>query len=130
MNLGRASPTASVAAAVLPTVIMTVLSMLASAGTGTSALLLLPAVVFASCVGRASGLAAALVSFLALAFFFTPSGPAGETARREDVLALIVYMFVAVTTGSLVALSTSLRNRAVKHERDALLRLDLKEPAH
>jgi len=105
---------------------MTVLAMFISAGTGTSALLLLPAVVLASYVSRTCGLVAAVLSFGSLAYFFTPSGPAGETARREDVLALIVYLFVAVTTGSLVALSTALRNRAVKHERDALLRLDLK----
>jgi two-component system sensor histidine kinase KdpD len=62
-------------------------------------------VVFALALGLGAGPAAlaAVLSFLALNFFFIPPFHTFEVARGGHVLALFVYLGVAVVTGQLVA---------------------------
>jgi two-component system sensor histidine kinase KdpD len=72
-------------------------------------------VVGISVVGRLwAALAAAVVSFLLLNYFFTPPIHTWTVAESENVLALVVFLIVAVT----IALTV---DTAVRHTREAAL---------
>ncbi len=114
-------------AGLLPVGFATLLGVAVSADTTVAALLLLLAVVIAAVVGLGSGLLAAVAGFLALAAVFTPPSFAAAVRTTDDLVALATYLVVAVATGGLVARVTAARQRAELHEREARLRLDLKD---
>ena len=95
------------------------------------------AVVAASATGGTSGgLAASVLSFLALNFFFTPPLHTLSVGKTEDLVALVVFLVVAVVVGALLARAVEQRGRAERREREALLlqhlntRLLSGEPVH
>ncbi len=75
-------------------------------------------IVFLSAVwwGRGPGLAAGLLSFLALNYFFTIPYRTFRVASTEDVISLLVFLFVAEMTSRLVA---QLREREAEARRKA-----------
>ncbi|MEX2406685.1 MAG: ATP-binding protein [Actinomycetota bacterium] len=90
--------------------------------TASAALVYVLAVTGASAVaGLRAGLAASVLSFLALNFFFTEPVHTLNVAKPEDLVALAVFLVVSVTFGSLLASAVSQRTRAERREREALL---------
>jgi len=62
------------------------------------------AVVAATAIGGLwTGLASAILSFLGLNFFFTPPQHTFRVSKGEDLVALIVFLIVAVIVGTLLA---------------------------
>lgn len=127
-RLPRAAPApVRAVAALLPVAVATLAGVAVSADTTVAALLLLLAVVVSSAVGVRIGLVASVAGFLALAALFTPPSFAAAVRTTDDLVALATYLLVAVSTGWLVGRATALRRRAELHEREARLRLDLKD---
>ncbi len=91
----------------------------------TAALLLLVAVLGTSALGLAEGLAAAVVAFLALNWFFTEPTGSLKIQRGDDVVALIVFAVSAVIVGLIVERLEALRHAALRREQEARIRLDL-----
>jgi two-component system sensor histidine kinase KdpD len=80
------------------------------------------AVVAATAVGGLwSGLASAVLSFLGLNFFFTPPQRTFRVGKVEDLVALIVFLIVAVIVGALLARALEERDRAARRERETKL---------
>lgn len=71
--------------------------------------------------GLWSGLVAALLSFLGLNFFFTHPRHTFSVGRLEDVVALFVFLVVAVIVGGLFARIVAERGRAERREQEGLL---------
>lgn len=91
-------------------------------GTTAVALLYVLAVFAAAATaGIAGGVAASLLSFLALNFFFTPPFHTFAVASSTDAVALGVFLLVSVSVGLLLSLSVRERQRA--EMRGAELRL-------
>src|SRR5581483_10340514 len=67
------------------------------------------------------GLAAALLSFLGLNFFFTPPLDTFRVAKVEDWLALGVFLAVASIVGLLLARALEERARASRREQETRL---------
>ncbi|HEV3473956.1 MAG TPA: DUF4118 domain-containing protein [Actinomycetota bacterium] len=87
-----------------------------------AALLYVLAVVGASALGgRWAGVAASLISFLALNIFFTPPLHTFSVAKTEDLVALGVFLLVSVVVGALLSTAVSQRARAERREREARL---------
>jgi two-component system sensor histidine kinase KdpD len=83
-------------------------------------LLFLVAVVAISLVGRLwAALAAALVGSLLLNYFFTPPVGTWTIAETENVLALIVFLLVAVTVSVIVNLAGRRTQQAARARREA-----------
>lgn len=93
--------------------------------TTPAALVLLSAVIAAALFGRGAGLLAASTSAVALHVWFTPGVGLWEFTDRDELLALVTYVAVALVVGSLVARMSELRHRAEQGEREARIRLDL-----
>jgi two-component system sensor histidine kinase KdpD len=81
----------------------------------------LAVVIAAAWGGLPAGLAASVLSFLALNFFFTPPFHTLTVGQEEDVVALAVFLVVSVIVGSLVSRALSQRARAERREREARL---------
>lgn len=80
------------------------------------------AVVIAARVGGAlSGIAASLLSFLSLNFFFTPPLHTFVVAAPEDLVALLVFLLTSVIVGVLLSSAVSAKARAEKRELEARL---------
>ncbi len=91
-------------------------------GDASAASLYMLAVVTAAVVGGLwSGLAAAVLSFLGLNFFFTPPQHTFRVSKAEDLVALIVFLIVAAIVGALVARALEERDRAARRERETRL---------
>ncbi|MFL5735746.1 MAG: ATP-binding protein [Actinomycetota bacterium] len=99
-------------------------------------LYLLAVVVAAAVGGPWSGIAAAALSFVALNYYFTPPTHTFRVADASDVVALLVFLGVAVVVGALVAGAIAERERTELRENDLrlvnrfatwLLRADLDE---
>lgn len=88
---------------------------------GAVPLFLLSVVVAAAVGGAWSGLAASVLSFLSLNYFFTQPRHTLRVTHAEDVVALVVFLVVAVIVGSLLSRALAERERAVRAERDARL---------
>jgi two-component system sensor histidine kinase KdpD len=112
-----------VAAAVVPPAIVTLLAALPTrTSTTTAAVAYVLAVVLAAAGGGIiSGLAASVLSFLALNFFFTPPFDTFAVAKTEDLVALGVFLAVSATVGALLSRVLAQRARAERREREARL---------
>jgi two-component system sensor histidine kinase KdpD len=88
--------------------------------TTTAALVYVLAVTAAATLGGlAAGLAASLLSFLSLNFFFTSPFHTFIVTKPEDLIALVVFLLVSVTIGTLISTALSQRARAERREREA-----------
>lgn len=90
--------------------------------TASAAVVYVLSVTVASAVaGLRAGLAASVLSFLALNFFFTEPFHTLTVARPEDLVALVVFLVVSGIVGTLLSTAVSQRARAERREREALL---------
>jgi two-component system sensor histidine kinase KdpD len=97
----------------------------AQADLTTAALLLLVTVLAVGTLGFPAGLAAAIVGFLSLNWFFTEPTGSFKIHRTDDVVALIVFAASAALVGWTVQRLSSLRRTALQREAEAKVRLDL-----
>ena len=88
---------------------------------GATSLYVLAVVVASALGGLAAGLVSSILGFLALNFFFTEPLHTFAVADREDVTALVVFLFVALIVGSLVARLVDERERATRREQESSL---------
>jgi two-component system sensor histidine kinase KdpD len=80
------------------------------------------AVVFAARVGGAvSGVAASLLSFLSLNFFFTSPLHTFAVAALQDVVALLVFLVVAGVVGLLLSSAVEAKSKSQRRELEARL---------
>ncbi|HEX6261983.1 MAG TPA: DUF4118 domain-containing protein, partial [Actinomycetota bacterium] len=109
--------------ALVLTALPTLLAALpARASTATAARAYVLSVTAASALGGLrTGLAASVLSFLALNFFFTPPFHTLTVGRVEDVVALAVFLIVSGIVGTLLSRAVSQRARAERREREARL---------
>jgi two-component system sensor histidine kinase KdpD len=63
--------------------------------------------------GLVSGLAASVLSFVALNFFFTPPKHTLFVGKPEDIVALVVFLLVSATVGTLISTAIAQRARAM-----------------
>jgi two-component system, OmpR family, sensor histidine kinase KdpD len=88
--------------------------------TTTAALAYVLAVVAAAVAGGVwSGLAASVASFIALNFFFTPEVQRFSVQKKQDLIAVGVFLAVSATVGTLVSRVITQRARAERREREA-----------
>ena len=116
---GRA--TAAGAAILLP-IVATLVGVVFNLGPFAPPSLYLLAVVAAAAVGGPwSGLAAAALSFLGLNYYFTPPAHTLRVADASDIVALFVFLGIAVVVGSLFAGAVAERERTERRENDLRL---------
>jgi two-component system sensor histidine kinase KdpD len=90
--------------------------------TATAAQVYVVAVVAAARLGGfVAGASASLLSFLPLNYFFTPPLGTFNVDKAEDLVALVVFVGVAILVGGLV--STAIANRARSEKRELQARL-------
>jgi two-component system, OmpR family, sensor histidine kinase KdpD len=90
-----------------------------------AALVLLVTVLAVGTLGFSAGLAAAIVGFLALNWFFTEPTGSFKIHRTDDVVALAVFAASAAFVGWTVQRLSTLRRTALQREAEAKVRLDL-----
>ena len=114
-------PPLRVALAVIAAVgVASLLRLIPGISTTVAALVYVLAVVGATALGgQIAGLIAAPLSFLALNFFFTAPRYTFRVSKTEDLLALVVFLVVAVTVGTLLSLALSSRDRLQLRELEA-----------
>ena len=84
--------------------------------------LFLLAVVAAAVVGGIwAGVGSSVVGFLALNYFFTEPLHTFRVNDRDDVVAIVTFLVVALVVGSVVARAVDERLRATRREREARL---------
>jgi two-component system sensor histidine kinase KdpD len=84
--------------------------------------LFLLAVVAAAVVGGIwAGVGSSVVGFLALNYFFTEPLHTFRVNDRDDVVAIVTFLIVALVVGSVVARAVDERLRATRREREARL---------
>jgi two-component system, OmpR family, sensor histidine kinase KdpD len=106
------------AAIVLP-VLATVFASIVDLGPFGPPSLYLLAVVVASAVGGAwSGIAAAAVSLVGLNYYFTEPFHTLRVDKAADVVALLIFLLVAVVVGALFARAVADRERAERQEEE------------
>jgi K+-sensing histidine kinase KdpD len=117
------SPGRAVLAAVAAPLFATVLAIVLEpdSALGAVPLFLLGVVVAAAVGGVWAGLGSSVLGFLSLNYFFTAPRHTFRVARREDVLALVVFLVVAGVVGWLFARTIEARVRAETREREARL---------
>ena len=98
---------------------------LARADLTVAALLLLVTVLAVGTLGFPSGLAAAVVGFLSLNWFFTEPTGSFKIHRTDDIVALAVFAASAGLVGWTVQRLSTLRRTALQREAEAKVRLDL-----
>lgn len=90
--------------------------------TASAAVVYVLAVTGATAVaGLRAGLAASVLSFLALNFFFTEPFRTLKVANADDLVALGVFLVVSGIVGTLLSTALSQRARAERREREAVL---------
>ena len=115
-------PIRAAATAVLAPVIATVLALpLEGSRESATSLYLLGVVVAAAAGGLWAGLAAAVLSFLGLNYFFTPPRETFRVGKTEDLVALLVFLVVGAMVATLVARALAERDRATRRERESNL---------
>src|SRR5579864_7724006 len=113
---------AAVVLAALATGIASLPPLKSGATTTDAAMIYLLSVVAAALVGGLpGGLLASLLSFLGLNFFFTPPLRTFAVAKSEDLLALIVFLVVAVLVARLLTKTVAQRTRAERAAHEANL---------
>ena len=118
----RTSRFRSAAVAIAAPLAATLLGLSFHGGDASAASLYLLAIVAAAAVGGLwSGLASALLAFLGLNYFFTPPRHTFRVGEAEDLVALIVFLIVAVIVGALLALALDERTRATRREQETKL---------
>ena len=111
---------AAVAALALPAAATGLALAFGSTRASTATSLYMLAVVGAAAFGGvATGLAAAVVSFVGLNYFFTPPRHTLAVGKAEDLVALIVFLVVAALVGTLLAQALQQRARAQRAERES-----------
>jgi two-component system sensor histidine kinase KdpD len=86
------------------------------------AVLFLLAVVIAARVGGAvPGIAASVLSFLSLNFFFTPPFHTFRVAEPEDLVTLVAFLLTSVIVGLLLSSAVTAKSRAERRELEARL---------
>ena len=112
-----------VAAATIPAAVVTLLAV--PPGHPPSALVavvyVLAVVVAARLGGAISGAVASILAFLALNFFFTSPLHTFAVAEPEDLVALIVFLVVAVIVGLLLSSAVEAKESAQRRELEARL---------
>jgi len=99
---------------VLPGAATLLAALPAHISTTTAALTYVLAVTAAAAVGGlVSGLAASVVSYIALNFFFTAPLRTLAVGKPEDFVALVVFLLVSATVGTLISTALSQRARAI-----------------
>jgi two-component system, OmpR family, sensor histidine kinase KdpD len=88
---------------------------------GSISVYLLGVVVATALGGALAGIVGSALCFLSLNFFFTEPTHTFRVANDEDVVALVVFLVVALIVGSLVSRVLLERARAVRNEREARL---------
>ena len=84
--------------------------------------LFLLAVVAASVAGGIwAGIGSSVLGFLSLNYFFTEPLHTFRVHNRDDVVALVVFLVVALLVGWVVARAVAERDRATRREREARL---------
>lgn len=74
-------------------------------------------------LGYVPGLTAAAMSFGALNYYFTPPFHSFAVDRTDDLVALLVFVIIAIVVAATVARLNDLRSRSAVGEREAQLRL-------
>lgn len=92
-----------------------------SSGEAAASLFILAVVGAAVVGGLWSGLAASILSFLGLNYFFTPPRGTFRVDKEEDLVALVVFLAVAGVVAALLARALEERARAARREREARL---------
>ena len=90
-------------------------------GVAAASLYMLAVVGAAALGGFLAGAAAAVLSFLGLNYYFTPPHHTLTVGKVEDLLALFVFLIVAVIVGSLFARTLAERQRAERREQESVL---------
>src|SRR5438132_344969 len=90
-----------------------------------AALVLLVTVLAVGTLGFPSGIAAAIVGFLALNWLFTEPTGSFKIHRTDDIVALAVFAASAALVGWTVQRLSTLRRTALQREAEAKVRLDL-----
>jgi two-component system sensor histidine kinase KdpD len=110
------------AAVAFPAVVTGLAALPGEVSTSSAAMAFVLAVTSAAVVaGMPAGLAASLLSFLSLNFFFTPPVGTFSVRKTEDLVALGVFLLVSATVGALVSRALAQRARAEVREREARL---------
>jgi two-component system sensor histidine kinase KdpD len=119
--IGRSPVVAAVTVALAPVAATVLAFPLAPPAAAAASLYFLAVVVAAWAGGVAGGVVAAVLSATALNFFFTPPAHTLRVEKAQDVVALIVFLLVAVIVGSVVARALADRARATQRERETRL---------
>jgi two-component system, OmpR family, sensor histidine kinase KdpD len=88
---------------------------------GAVSLFLLAVVAASVAGGILAGIGSSLIGFLALNYFFTEPLHTFRVHNRDDVVALVVFLVVALLVGWVVARAVAERDRATRREREARL---------
>ena len=119
--IGR-SPVGAVLVVALAPVVATVIAFpLAPPAAAAASVYFLAVVIAAWAGGIVGGVVAAVLSATALNFFFTPPLHTLRVEQPQDLVALIVFLMVALLVGSLVARALADRARATQRERETRL---------
>jgi two-component system sensor histidine kinase KdpD len=119
---GNSRVRAVVLAVVAPAVALVVaLIMQPEHELGAASLFVLSVVAAAVFGGIWAGIGSSLLGFLALNYFFTEPLHTLRVHNRDDVVALIVFLVVALLVGWVVARAVAERDRATRREREARL---------
>ncbi len=122
MGWARTSPIRAGVVAIGVSALATALALaLHAGGIGAASVLLLAVVASAATGGIAGGLGGAVLSSLALNYFFTEPRHTLRVSEVDDVVALLVFLAVAVLVGSLLARALEDRARAARRERETRL---------
>jgi two-component system, OmpR family, sensor histidine kinase KdpD len=88
---------------------------------GAVSVFLLAVVVASVAGGIWAGIASSVLGFLAINYFFTEPLHTLRVHNRDDVVALVVFLVVALLVGWVVSRAVSERDRATRREREARL---------
>ncbi|MCI0635241.1 MAG: DUF4118 domain-containing protein [Actinobacteria bacterium] len=88
---------------------------------GAVSLFLLAVVAAAVIGGIWAGVGSSVLGFLALNYFFTEPLHTFRVGNRDDVVAIVAFLVVALVVGSVVARAVDERARATRREREARL---------
>jgi two-component system, OmpR family, sensor histidine kinase KdpD len=111
----------AIAAIALPVVATAIASVVELGPFGTPSLYLLAVVVAAAVGGAWSGIAAAALSFVGLNFYFTEPLHTLRVDKLADVIALTIFLVVAMVVGALFARALADRERAERQEQELRL---------
>lgn len=105
---------------VIPLIATLLAALPVRVSTVTAALVYVLAVTAAATLGGlAAGLTASFLSFLGLNFFFTHPFHTFVVTKVEDLIALVVFLLVSATIGTLISTALTQRAHAVAREREA-----------